>query len=103
MNGRLANARAITKQLLCDNFRPKVRSDVTSGVDVEQGGMNVHPNFGDFRSNRSRDIRLPHFVLTTPAYVGHHIRAKRLKAFCLKTIRDRPYVSMGSYYKPMGF
>ena len=58
MNGRLENARAITKQLLCDNVRPEVGSDVTSGVDVEQGAMNVHLNFGDFRSNRSRDIRL---------------------------------------------
>ena len=62
MNGRLANARAITKQLLCDNFRPEAVSDVISGVDVEQGGMNVHVKFGDSRSNCSRDIRLPHFV-----------------------------------------
>ena len=48
MNGRLANARAITKQLLCDNFRPEIAMDVTSGVDVEHGGMNVHLEFGDF-------------------------------------------------------
>ena len=85
MNGRLANARAITKQILCDNFRPEVGSDVTSGMDVAQGGMNVHLKFGDFRSIRSRDIRLPHFVTKTPADAGHHIRAKRrLTAFCLK-------------------
>ena len=32
----------IAKQLLCDNFRPEVASDVISGVDVEQVGMNVH-------------------------------------------------------------
>ena len=62
MNGKLANARAIAKQLLCDNFRPEVASDVVSGVDEEQFGMNVHVKFVDFRSNRSRDIRLPHFV-----------------------------------------
>ena len=62
MNGHLANARAITKQLLCDNFRPEVASDVISGMNVEQVGMNVHVKFGDFRSNRFRDIRLPHFV-----------------------------------------
>ena len=49
MNGRLANARAITKQLLCDNFRPEVVSDVISGVDVELVGMNVREEFGDFR------------------------------------------------------
>ena len=81
MNGRLANARAITKQLLCDNFRPEVDSDVTSGVVVEQGGMNVHLNLGDFWSNRSGDIRLPHFVLTTLAYAGHYKRAKRQRRF----------------------
>ena len=37
-------------------------------------------------SNRSRYIRLPHIVWTTttttmPACTGHHIRARRLKAF----------------------
>ena len=70
MNGRLANARAITKQLLCDNFQPEVASDVISGVDVEQVGVKVQVTFGDSSSNRSRDIRLPHFVTndtTTPA------------------------------------
>ena len=49
MNGHMANARAIAKQLLCDNFRPEVVSDVISGVDVEQVGMNVLVKFGDFR------------------------------------------------------
>ena len=64
MNGRLTNARAITKQLSCDNFRPEAASDAISGVAVEQDGMimNIHVKFGDFSSNRSRDIRLPHFV-----------------------------------------
>ena len=76
MNDYLANARAITKQLLYDNFGPEVGSDVTSGVDIEQGGVNVHLNFGYFRSNSSRYIRLPHFVLATLAYAGHHIRRK---------------------------
>ena len=75
MNGRLANARAIAKQLLCDNFRPAVASDVISGVDVEQIAMNVPVTFGDSRSNRSRDVRLPHFV-RMPAYASHHMRAK---------------------------
>ena len=85
MNGRLANARGITKQLLCGNFRPEIASDVISGVGVQQVGMNVHVKFSDSRSNRSPDIRLPHFVRTTPtpAYAGrgHHIRAKRLRRF----------------------
>ena len=41
-------------------------------------GAKVHAKFDDSRSNRSRNIRLPHFVrTTTPAYAGHHIRAKR--------------------------
>ena len=65
MNGRLANARAITNQILCDNFRSEEASDVISGANVEQVGLNVHVKFGDSRSNRSRDIRLPHFVRTT--------------------------------------
>ena len=66
MSGRLANSRAKTKQLLCDNFRPAaVASDVISGVDVEQVGMNARVKFGDSGSNRSRDIRLPPFVRTT--------------------------------------
>ena len=53
---------------------------------VEPMGVKVLVKFGDSRSNRSRDIRLPHFVgttttttTTTPAYVGHHIRAKNAK------------------------
>ena len=44
------------------NQCPEVASDVMSGMDVEQVGMNGHVKFGDFRSNRSRDTRLPHFV-----------------------------------------
>ena len=70
MNGRLANARAITKQLLFDNCQPESASDVISGADVEQVGMNVLIKFGDFRSNRSRDIRLPHFVTNDTG--AHH-------------------------------
>ena len=63
----------LTKQLLCDNFRPEVASDVISGVDVELAGMNVPVKFGDSMSNRSRDIRVLHFVrtaTTTPAVVA---------------------------------
>ena len=56
MNGRLANARAITKQFLYNNFRPEVACDIISGGDVEQLGMS------DSRTNHSRYIRLPHFV-----------------------------------------
>ena len=79
MNGRLANARAITKQLFCYNVRPEVANDVISGVDVELVGMNVPAKFDDSTPHHSRDIRLPNFVrttttTTTPAYAGHHIR-----------------------------
>ena len=78
MNGRLANARAITKQRCCNNFRAEVASDVIFGVDAEKVGMNVRVKFRDFRSNHSRDIRRPHFVTNdVGVYAGHHIRAKR--------------------------
>ena len=82
------------------NFRPEAHSDVIYGAVVEPMGVKVHAKFDDSMSNCSRDIRLSHFVLTTttttmtttPAYAGHHIRAKRRKAFCLtKTVR--PFTS----------
>ena len=54
------------------NFRPEVDSDVISGDTVEQVCRDVRVTFADCRSNRSRDIRLPHFVTderrTTPAF-----------------------------------
>ena len=40
------------------SFRPEVVSDVISGANVGQVGMDVPVKFGD----RARDIRLPHFV-----------------------------------------
>ena len=53
--------------------RPEAASDV-----IDPTGVDVHIKLGDSRSNFSRDIRLPHFVMndewTTPAYAGHHIR-----------------------------
>ena len=45
-----------------DYFRPDVHSDVMSGVVVEPKGLKVRVKFGDSRSNRSGDMRLPHFV-----------------------------------------
>ena len=33
-----------------------------SSVEVEHVGIDNHVKFGDSRSNRARDIRLPHFV-----------------------------------------
>ena len=47
------------------SFRPEVVRDVISGPNVGWVGMDVPVKFGDSRSNRSRDIRLSHFVLTT--------------------------------------
>ena len=49
--------------------------------------MDVYVMIGDSRSNRSRDIRLPHFEMdgrttTTPAYAGHHKRVFVQFAFC---------------------
>ena len=49
MNGPLENARAITKQRLCDNFRPEVASDVIFDVDVEQVSMNARVKFGELK------------------------------------------------------
>ena len=43
-----------------------VVSDVISGADVGQVGMDVRVEFGYSRSNRSLDIRLPHFVTNVP-------------------------------------
>ena len=66
-------------------YRPQVADDVMTGVAVEQVGMNVHGKFGDYRSNRSQDIRLPLCVTNSHDHdAGHHIRAKHRKAFCLK-------------------
>ena len=61
-----------------DNFRPKVPSDVISDAFVDPSDVKVRVKFGDPRSNRSPDMRLPHFVrttttmTTTTAYAGHH-------------------------------
>ena len=48
-----------------DNFHPEVNSDVESGVVVDLTGVKFHVKLDDSRSNRSRDIQLPHFVQTT--------------------------------------
>ena len=46
-----------------DSFRLEVYNDVISGVVVDPMGMKVPVKFGESRSNRSIDIRLPHFVM----------------------------------------
>ena len=69
--------------VFCCNFRPEVVSDVVSGANVGQVGMDVHAKFCDSGSNGSQDIRLPHIV-TNDDDDGHHIRAKHLNPFCLK-------------------
>ena len=46
-----------------NNFRTEVGSDVISGeVVVDPTGLKVRVKFGVSWSDRSRDIRLPHFV-----------------------------------------
>ena len=70
-----------------DNFRREVCNDVISGKFVNPTGVKVHGKVGDSRSNRSRDIQLPHFVTNNhddDNDPGHHVRAKRHKAFCIK-------------------
>ena len=42
--------------VFCGSFRLEVDTEVISGENVEQVGMNVPVKFGDSGSNRSRDI-----------------------------------------------
>ena len=44
------------------SFGPEVYSDVISGVVVDPTSVKVSAKFDDSMSNRSRDIRVPHFV-----------------------------------------
>ena len=60
------------------NLWPELVSDVISGVIIDPTGVMVLVKFGYSRSNRSQDIRLPHFVTNNDAaHACHHIRAKR--------------------------
>ena len=45
-----------------DNFRPELGSDVISGMIVTPVGMKVGVKLCNSKSNRSRDIRLPHYL-----------------------------------------
>ena len=45
-----------------DNFRQEVCSDAISGAFVDMRGLKARVKCGDSRSNRSRDMRLLHFV-----------------------------------------
>ena len=47
-----------------DDFRQEVNSDVISSEFVDTTCVKVRVVFGISRSNRSRDIRLTHFVAT---------------------------------------
>ena len=50
-------------------------------MDVQWAGMDVHAEFGDSRSNGSRDIRVAHFMMDnerTTADAGSDIRQKRI-------------------------
>ena len=61
-----------------------------SSVVVESRGVKVNVKFGDSRSNRSRDIRLPDIVTNDDddnddaGRRTYDNRAKRRPAFCLK-------------------
>ena len=46
-----------------DYFQTEVDSAVTTGVAVEQVGMDARVKFVDSRSNGSRDIQTVHFVV----------------------------------------
>ena len=45
-----------------DKYRSKAYGDVISGVVVDSTGETVPVKLDDSRSNRSRDILLPHYV-----------------------------------------
>ena len=66
------------------SFRPEVVSDVIFGILVDPAGLKVPVKFGDSRSYRSRDIRLPHYVTNdNDNDAGYYNRAQRLTAFRL--------------------
>ena len=58
---------AFSTVLNFDNCQPEVDSDVIFNVVVDPTGMKFLVKFGDSRSNRSRGIRLPHFVTNDDA------------------------------------
>ena len=64
---------------------------------VDTTGTDVRVKFGDSRSNRSQDIRLPHFVTdverTTPAY-----KAKKPYWLCLEIIKCNSFQYQVIYF-----
>ena len=54
--------RAFVQYLIAHCRWPEAASGVIFGMFVDPTGMKVHVKFCDSRSNRSEDIRLPHFV-----------------------------------------
>ena len=77
------------------NFRPEVDGDVISGVVIYTTGVKVHVKFGDSRSTRSLNIRLPHVVTNNHHHDDDNDDAGvcrsshnglRITAFCLETI-----------------
>ena len=81
--------------------RPEATSNVISGADVGQVGVDVGPQktignsrrgyrfkLGDFRSNNSRDIRLPHFVANDDMGLGGVL------PYCHRVRRPAPSLSL---------
>ena len=87
-----------------DNWQPTVANDIISGVVVQDVGLDVVTKLGDSRLNRSRDIRLPHFLTnerrTTTTWrtrvITHHTNAQASFAFLFRPIRIAMYVSRRS-------
>ena len=72
---------------------------------VDPTGVKVRVKFAEFRSNRSRDIRLGHFVRTTTTTAATQVdgpydnRAKRRQpAFCLKTVENAAFDGCAAVY-----
>ena len=54
--------RTFVQYLIAFCSPPEAASEVISGVVVDPIRIKFHVKLGDSRSNRSRDIRVPHFV-----------------------------------------
>ena len=68
-----------------------VYSDVICGLFVDPTGVKARVKFGDSRTNRFLDIRLPHFVTNDNDNNDHASRG----AFCLKTVEMPPATAAG--------
>ena len=70
---------------------PVLRIIVISGVMIEPTGVNVHVKFGDSRSNRSPDVRLPYFVTNDDHDAGVRWSSPKSKMPCVLSKNNTPF------------